>query len=65
MNALGIPELSEKEMAKHVEEEDFFLKYGNPVLVTADNGESVVMMSMALYNRFVGLTKKAVDLKKE
>ena len=24
MNALGIPELSEKEMAKHVEEEDFF-----------------------------------------
>lgn len=65
MNALGIPELSEKEMAKHVEEEDFFLKYGNPVLVTADNGESVVMMSRALYNRLVELTKNTETLKTE
>ena len=46
-----LPTVSEQELLDHVEDEDFFTRYGNPVLVQSKDGSEVVFMSFELYER--------------
>ena len=48
-----LPVVSEQELLDHVEDEDFFTQYGNPVLVQSKDGSEVVFMSFELYERMM------------
>ena len=56
-----LPMISEKELCEHIEEEDFFIRFGNPVCVRAKDGWKFVCMSIELYNRFMELMERLSD----
>ena len=61
-----LPGMTQKEFVEHIEDNDFFRKYGNPVIVRAESGDDCVAMSAQLYDRIAekcGLpeTKELID----
>jgi len=56
---LYMPEISEEELVEHIEDDDFLLVYGNPVLIRSKDGEhDCVLMSIQYYNRVVEIQKQ-------
>lgn len=54
MNLPQINMISQKELCDHIEDDDFFLRYGNPVAIKADDGTILVLMAIEYYERFTG-----------
>jgi len=52
--AVMLPVISQKEFCEHIEDEDFPIRYGNPVLIDTDSGHSLVCMTAELYERLMG-----------
>lgn len=51
---LYMPEISEDELVAHIEDDDFFMVYGNPVLIRSKDGNhDCVFMSVGFYNRHI------------
>ena len=46
-----LPSMTQEEFVEHIEEDDFFRKYGNPVIIRAESGNDCVAMSVQLYDR--------------
>ena len=46
-----LPNMTQKEFVEHIEDEDFFRKYGNPVIIRTESGDDCVAMSAQLYDR--------------
>lgn len=46
-----LPSMTQKEFVEHIEDNDFFRKYGNPVIIHAESGDDCVAMSVQLYDR--------------
>lgn len=44
-----INEITQQELIDHIEDDDFFIVYGNPVIVHGDDGHDVVCMSYKLH----------------
>lgn len=50
--ALSMPEITEDELIAHWEDDDFLLKYGNPLLIRGKDGHhDCVLMSIEYYER--------------
>ena len=49
-----LPAISAEEFAEHIEEEDFFLRYGNPVRIFTENGFEYLCIAIELYERLFG-----------
>ena len=62
MNLPPINMISQQELCDHIEDEDFLLRYGNPVAIKADNGTVLVLMAIEYYERMTG---KTFDIKEE
>ena len=45
------PSMTQEEFVEHVEDNDFFRKYGNPVIIRAESEDDCVAMSAQLYDR--------------
>ena len=58
---LNLPEISQNEFLTHIEDDDFFRVYGNPVMVNCDDGGQIVCMAIEYYDR----KKKLIDEMKE
>ena len=43
MDLLPINRISQQELCGHIEEEDFLLRYGNPVAIKADDGTVLLL----------------------
>ena len=50
-NSLRMPELTEEEFVAHMQEEDFCLRYGNPVYIRRKDGGGLICMSYKMYER--------------
>lgn len=48
-----LPTISEREFCDHIEDEDFALRYGNPVCICADDNRKYVCMTIELYDRLM------------
>jgi len=49
---LYMPEISEDEFVAHIEDDDFFRVYGNPILIRSKSGEhDCVLMTIEFYER--------------
>lgn len=46
MKLPSINMISQKEFCDHIEDDDFFLKFGNPVAIKTDDG--IILMCMAI-----------------
>ena len=62
MNLPPINMISQQELCDHIEDEDFLLRYGNPVAIKEDNGTVLVLMAIEYYERMTG---KKVDIMEE
>ncbi len=62
MNLPHINMISQQELCSHIEDDDFMLRYGNPVAIKADDGTVLVLMAIEYYERMTG---KMVDIKEE
>lgn len=56
MKLPGINEITQQEFCSHIEEDDFFYKYGNPVAIQAEDGSIMVCMAIEYYERMTGKT---------
>ena len=48
-----ILEISLEDFKEHIEDEDFFLEYGNPVLLRMDNGFKAIYMAWPMCERIM------------
>ena len=59
-----MPEISVSEFKEHIEEDDFPLRYGNPVVINNDNGQKLVCLSWEFYERLMKLSGRSDELDK-
>ena len=48
-----LPMISEKEFCEHIEDDDFPIRYGNPVCIHTNDGQLLVCMTYKLYERLL------------
>ena len=53
---LSLCEMSQREFCDHIEDDDFFLVYGNPVIVNGDDGQKLVCMAWPMAERILRMT---------
>jgi len=46
-----LPTMTQEEFVEHIEDNDFFRKYGNPLIIRTESGDDCVAMSVQLYDR--------------
>ena len=54
---MKLPEINmitQQEFCDHIEDDDFLLRYGNPVAVKGDDGRVLICMAVAYYERMTG-----------
>lgn len=55
-------EITQQVFCDHIEDEDFFLVYGNPVILRADSGTKLLCISYPMYERLVALAERGEEL---
>ena len=46
--------ISQQELCDHIEDDDFLLRYGNPVAIRCDDGSVVLLMAIEYYEMMTG-----------
>ena len=54
--------ITQQELCDHIEDDDFLLRYGNPVAVRSEDGTILVLMAIEYYER---LTGQKIEIKSE
>lgn len=54
--------ISQQELCDHIEDDDFFLRYGNPVAIRTDDGKTLLLMAIEYYERMIG---EKIEIKTE
>ena len=62
MNLPPINMISQQELCDHIEDDDFLLRYGNPIAVKSDDGTVLELMAIEYYERMIG---HKVEIKEE
>ena len=47
------PEITQQEFCDHIEDDDFFLVYGNPVVIREDSGTRLLCMAFPMWERLM------------
>ena len=54
-NYMYLPTLTEDEFVENIESDNFFRKFGNPAIIRAKAGGSIIVLSAELYDRMAEL----------
>lgn len=54
--------ISQQELCDHIEDDDFLLRYGNPVAIRCDDGSVVLLMAIEYYER---ITEQKIEITAE
>lgn len=46
--------ITQQDLCEHIEDDDFFLRYGNPVAIQGEDGNILVCMAMEYYEQMTG-----------
>ena len=46
-----LPNMTQEEFVEHIEDEDFFRRFGNPAVIRTNAGEGYIVLSAELYDR--------------
>lgn len=52
---LFLPALMEDEFVENIDKDDFFRRFGNPVVIQTKSGERCIVLSAELYDRMAEL----------
>ena len=58
----ALPVVSQQEFCDHIDDEDFFLTYGNPVIVRADSGTKLLAIAFPLYERYMRICGRGDEI---
>ena len=64
---LQYPEITQKEFCDHIEDDDFFLTYGNPVVIREDRGSKLLCIAFPMWERLmksIGRGEEIEEIKK-
>ena len=50
---IPFPEITQQEFCDHIEDDDFFLTYGNPVIIKADSGSKLLCVAFPMVERLM------------
>ena len=56
------PEITQREFCDHVDDDDFFLVYGNPVVLIADNGTKLFCIAFPMYERLIRISGRGDEI---
>ena len=54
MKLPNVNTITQKEFLDHIEDDDFLLKYGNPVAILTNDGSVLMCMAIEYYERMTG-----------
>ena len=54
MKLPSVNAITQQEFLDHIEDDDFLLKYGNPVAVLVEDGSVLMCMAIEYYERMTG-----------
>lgn len=54
MKLPNVNAITQQEFLDHIEDDDFLLKYGNPVAVLVEDGSVLMCMAIEYYERMTG-----------
>lgn len=57
-----LPMITQKEFCDHIDDDDFFLAYGNPVVIRADNGSRLMAVAFPLYERYMQICGRGDEI---
>ncbi len=52
-----LPMITEKEFCEHIEDDDFPIRYGNPICIWTEDNRKYVCMTIELYNRLMDMKR--------
>lgn len=58
----ALPVITQQEFCDHIDDEDFFLTYGNPVIVRADSGTKLLAIAFPLYERYMRICGRGDEI---
>lgn len=56
------PEITQREFCDHVDDDDFFLVYGNPVVVGEDSGTKLLCIAFPMYERLMRIAGRGDEI---
>lgn len=57
-----LPVITQQEFCDHIDDEDFFLAYGNPVVIRADSGTRLMAIAFPLYERYMQILGRGDEI---
>ena len=51
-----------EEFCDHIDDEDFFLVYGNPVIIKAESGTKLLAIAFSLYERYMRILGRGDEI---
>ena len=57
-----LPEISQQEFCDHIEDEDFFLTYGNPVVIRSDSGTRLFATAFPMWERYMRIIGRGDEI---
>ena len=57
-----LPVITQQEFCDHIDDEDFFLAYGNPVVIQADSGSRLMAVAFPLYERYMQICGRGDEI---
>jgi hypothetical protein len=64
----ALPVIPQQEFCDHIDDEEFFLAYGNPVVIKSDSGTKLLAIAFPLYERYMeicGRSDEVEEIKRE
>ncbi len=62
MKLPSVNNITQQEFLDHIEDDDFLLKYGNPVAILTNDGSVLMCMAIQYYERMTG---KKIEIPEE
>lgn len=61
-SSTALPVISQQEFCDHIDDEDFFLVYGNPVIIKAESGTKLLAIAFSLYERYMRILGRGDEI---
>ena len=59
---LCIQEISQKDFCDHIEDEDFCIVYGNPIVINCDRGTKLLAVAWPLWKRLMKAAGRELEI---
>ena len=58
----ALPVITQQEFCDHIDDEDFLLAYGNPVIIKAESGTKLLAIAFPMYERYMRILDRGDEI---